>query len=84
MHGFFKETFSGGGGQTNVSRNRGGGGRRLELKYIKLILMYFAACPSSAYSSCLISHSACVSQMQTCSQVMSSLHLCNIFQVKIG
>ena len=34
------------------------GGRRLELKYIKLILMYFAASAFSAYSNCLISHSA--------------------------
>ena len=33
----------------------GGGGHRLELKYI----MYFVASASLAYSSCLILHSVC-------------------------
>ena len=32
---------------------QGVGGHRLELKEIKLILMYFAACPSLAYESAL-------------------------------
>ena len=53
--GFFRKKFQG-GGETNVSRNRGGGGgHRLELKYI----MYFVASASLAYSSCLILHSVC-------------------------
>ena len=55
MAGFFLEKNFGRGGQTNVSRNRGGGGHKLELKYI----MYFVASASSAYSSCLILHSVC-------------------------
>ena len=52
VQGFFLgKNFRGGGGETNVSRNRGG--HRLELKYI----MYFVASASLAYSSCLILHS---------------------------
>ena len=50
---FLRKKFQ--GGQTNVSRNRGGEGHRLELKYI----MYFVASASLAYSSCLILHSVC-------------------------
>ena len=50
---FLGKNFRGGGGQTNVSRNRGE--HRLELKYI----MYFVASASLAYSSCLILHSVC-------------------------
>ena len=49
--GFFRKNFQ--GGQTNVSRNRGG--HTLELKYI----MYFVASASLTYSSCLILHSVC-------------------------
>ena len=61
MHGFFRNNFQGGGiGGANQCFEKQRGRRRLELKYIKLILMSFAACPSSAStcSSCLISHSA--------------------------
>ena len=49
---FLGNIFRGGGGGKPMFREIEGG-RRLELKYIKLILMYFAACPCINVLCCM-------------------------------